>query len=948
MKKKIQALITAVMVCLTMICGAVIESAEHSVQTVTFAASVDYPAQLMNIAVNDNSKVLTEKGITDGSALSVESLGRDLSPSWRFDRVGTNSTGTFFKITSAQSGRLITPANYNVSDGTDVIIYGSESHQCQHWFVVPVKKDRLGNDLYYKIVNYSNPDLAVTHNSDSVALAKYTGAENQLWLLNADGLQGFAGYCYNDNTGNVKAANIGGLFGETVEVSDFNDLKKYAESDAPYTIIVKNNISVTNLSMDSQNHYFCPDGRIYIGNNKTIVGSYGNHTLNNVQFCTKRGSGKGNNVIIKNFEMKHDAKSNGNDSIVVYFGSGQNLWVDHVTFIGHSDYNTLGEATPDWDKFLACCYDADYCTVSDCSFGLHEYGLILGYPDDTEDSYKNKNNFPRMTLISNKFTDTLTRAPGLMRYGYYHSLNNYVYNFSMAYTVHSDCKLFAENCYYDGASTKGNVVCDWNSVTYPGAFADSGSKGVNCKRLGIEGQAKVCTWRPKTNYSYVTLSADQAKNYCDSYSGCQTSNVNIMYLRYSSKGIPSAGYTESPSEPMKPAAEIFNNGSTYRFKNVNSGLYMQVAGASAENGANIQQWGTSEETVHDIWKLIDAGDGYYYIVSAIGDGGTYMLDVAGKKSANGTNIDIYNYNGGTNQQFMLTKNSDGSYKIRTRISGDTSAVEVADGSLQSGANIQQWEVNGANCQDWIMEEVSNPGCKMDTSVVYEFKNINSEMIMDIVNGKMESGNNVQQWTPNGLDCQKWILKAFTGGGNYYYIHSVSDTNYVLKAEGSANGGNISINKFSSKDSTMLFKFSKNPDGTYYIMTRASKDSCLVETAGASSEGGANIQQWSPTNSNCQKWSAETMTTASETTIVTTETTTVPQTTESDDKRSDGDINNDGIVGVADLVLLSKHLLKDGKLTSEQCDFADVCNDGIIDVYDLVILRKLTVSQSELI
>ena len=73
--------------------------------------------------------------------------------------------------------------------------------------------------------------------------------------------------------------------------------------------------------------------------------------------------------------------------------------------------NTQGENVPDWDKFLACCYDADYCTVSDCSFGLHEYGLILGYPDDTEDSYKNKNNFPRMSLISNKFTDTLTRAP---------------------------------------------------------------------------------------------------------------------------------------------------------------------------------------------------------------------------------------------------------------------------------------------------------------------------------------------------------------------------------------------------------------------------------------------------------------------------------------------------------------------------------------------------------
>ena len=60
------------------------------------------------------------------------------------------------------------------------------------------------------------------------------------------------------------------------------------------------------------------------------------------------------------------------------------------------------------------------------------------------------------------------------------------------------------------------------------------------------------------------------------------------------------------------------------------------------------------------------------------------------KTANGTNIDIYQYNGGTNQQFMFTQNNDGSYKIRTRITGEGSAVEVTDASTASGANIQQW------------------------------------------------------------------------------------------------------------------------------------------------------------------------------------------------------------------------------------------------------------------
>lgn len=928
MRKKLRSVFIAVMLCFSVIFGTMPIAGKQSALFTVNAASVDYPMQLMNIAVKDNSKVLTENGTADLSSLSVKALGGDLAAAWRFDRVNTDANGTFFKLVNAESGRMLTPKGYNVTNGASVVMYGSESHKTQHWYVIPVKNDRLGNGLYYKIVNYSDTSLALTHSANGMTLSSYTGADEQLWLLNSDGLQGFAGYCQNDNTGNIKAGDIGGLFGEVVEAATFDELKKYAESETPYTIVVTKNISVTSLTMDSQNHYYCPDGRIYVRSNKTIIGSYGAHTLYNVQFCTSASKGVGNNVIIKNFDMQHDMKSNGNDSIVVYFGSGENLWVDHVTFSGHQGYNMLGDSTPDWDKFLACCYDADYCTVSDCDFGLHEYGLILGYPDDTEDSYKNKNNFPRMTIISCRFKDTLTRAPGLMRYGYFHSLNNYVYNFSMAYTVHSDCKLFAENCYYDGASTKGNVVCDWNEVSHPGAFADSGSKGVNCKRLTIEGSAKNCTWRPKSNYSYTSVSADEARSYCSVNSGCQSSNGSMTYLRFSKNGVPSAGFNTAPDAPMTPTAATFPNGSCFRFKNVNSGLYMQVENAAAENNANVQQWGAADDATHDIWKLIGAGDGYYYIVSAVGDGGTFMLDVAGKKTDNGTNIDIYKYNGGTNQQFIFTQNEDGSYKIRTKVSDGNSAVEVASGSVESGGNVQQWEINGASCQDWILEPASNPGAIMDTKVIYEFTNVNSGMVMEIAGGKMEAGSNVQQWGANGYDCQKWQLEPSDGWEYYYYIHSVSDPNYALCVDGSENGGNISIEKFDANNKNMLFKFSKNPDGTYYIMSKASYDACLVEVGAASKESGANVQQWELTDSDCQKWSAATMTTTTttttttSTTTTTTTTTTTSTTTESGTTSATttvpgavtiwGDANSDNEVNLADAVLIMQSLANPSK------------------------------------
>lgn len=937
------------------------------------AASVDYPVQLMNIAVKDNSKVLTENGTADESALSVKALGNDLSPSWRFDRVNTDSNGTFFKICNAESGRLLTPQGYNTTDGTNAIVYGSESAQQQHWYVVPVKNDRLGNVLYYKIVNYSNKSLALTYSDSGVILKNYTGADNQLWLLNADGLQGFAGYCSNDNTGSIKAGNIGGLFGETVEVSTFDELKKYATLDDPYTIVVKKDISVTELNMNGE-RYMCSAGRIYVHSNKTIIGSYGANTLFNVQFCTSSNSGTGNNIIIKNFDLQHDAESNNNDSIVCYFGSGENIWVDHVTFTGHNNYGYAPKTGKvDEDKFLACCYDADYCSVSDCSFGAHKYGLILGYPADDASNKAKYDGYPRMSLISNKFNDCNTRGPGLMRWGYYHSLNNYVNKFSMAYTVISNCDIYAENCVYENG---GNVICDWDKITYVGRYSESGSTFSGCNRTQQGGDsnstAEACSWRPTTNYSYVKLTAPQAKTYCTSYSGRQTSKDNMMYLRFAKKGVPSAGYTELPNTPMTPVAAVFNDGACYRIKNVNSGLYMQVEGASATNGANIQQWGSDGASVHDIWKFFSAGDGYYYLASCVGDGGTYVLDVAGKKTANGTNIDLYKYNGGTNQQFMLTENSDGSYKIRTRISGEKSAVEVADASAAPGANIQQYEVNGASCQDWILEPVADPGCEMDTNLVYTFENAGSGLVMDIKDGLMQDSTNVQQWASNNLDCQKWLLKSF-GLGNYYYICSLQDSNYVLKAEGNQNGSNIDIVTYSNKDSAMLFRFTKNIDGTFSIVTHASKDACLVEVADASENNGANIQQWQPTYNDCQKWNLKTEATTVVTTVNTTtttkatttkattttqaETTTkattmtqiettvivttaITTTTDPEPLKIPGDVNDDGKFTINDIVLLQKWLIAIPDVKLENWRAADLNFDNRLNVFDFCIMKRL--------
>ncbi|MCI8562686.1 MAG: cellulase family glycosylhydrolase [Lachnospiraceae bacterium] len=144
----------------------------------------------------------------------------------------------------------------------------------------------------------------------------------------------------------------------------------------------------------------------------------------------------------------------------------------------------------------------------------------------------------------------------------------------------------------------------------------------------------------------------------------------------------------------------------YMLKNVNSGLYMDVSGGYAANGANVLQYSASGAKNNNTWKFVPAGDGYYYIYSALGNGNTFLLDVADNSSANGANIGIWENTNCDAQLYKPVKNSDGSYTLYTKASGGKGVVEVTNADTANKGNVQQWEYNGHNCQKWYLEAVN--------------------------------------------------------------------------------------------------------------------------------------------------------------------------------------------------------------------------------------------------
>lgn len=100
---------------------------------------------------------------------------------------------------------------------------------------------------------------------------------------------------------------------------------------------------------------------------------------------------------------------------------------------------------------------------------------------------------------------------------------------------------------------------------------------------------------------------------------------------------------------------VMDTSHKYRFVNVGSGMSLEVANSEAASGANVQQGNTGA----DGWTLADAGEGYYYIYSELGDGKTFALDLPYGSPDNGTSIGIWTNDESDARKFKFVDNGDG-------------------------------------------------------------------------------------------------------------------------------------------------------------------------------------------------------------------------------------------------------------------------------------------------
>ncbi|WP_189753686.1 non-reducing end alpha-L-arabinofuranosidase family hydrolase, partial [Streptomyces eurythermus] len=119
-----------------------------------------------------------------------------------------------------------------------------------------------------------------------------------------------------------------------------------------------------------------------------------------------------------------------------------------------------------------------------------------------------------------------------------------------------------------------------------------------------------------------------------------------------------------------------------------------------------------------------------------GVGSNRCLDVPGASQTDGTNLQIYDCSGGTNQQWTLTDAN------QLTVYG-TKCLDVPGHATTAGTRPVIWSCNGGTNQQWRVNS--------DGTVVA----VESGLCLDVTGAATANGTAVELWTCNGGSNQKW-------------------------------------------------------------------------------------------------------------------------------------------------------------------------------------------------
>ena len=277
------------------------------------------------------------------------------------------------------------------------------------------------------------------------------------------------------------------------------------------------------------------------------------------------------------------------------------------------------------------------------------------------------------------------------------------------------------------------------------------------------------------------------------------------------------------------------------------------------------------------------------------------IAIDGTDNSDGLDVVLQTYTGSDNQLFKILQ--DGAfYGIISKVSGNTSCLDVYGWSDKNGGLIKQWNYWGGSCQMWKLTPV-RPEI---ADGKYTIKNLNSGLFISSEN------NNVVQG-----DKENWTLSRQTDGT--YIIRSQNGKVLTVENSSDSDGANISLEN-PTGDNSQKFNLYVNSDGSYTLLSVASDNKSCADVYGISLENGANICQWNYWGGDGQKFIFEPA---------------VPETIR-------GDVNADGKFSIADVIMMQKWLLAVPNIQLADKESGDLNEDNKLNVFDLCLMKYMLI------
>ena len=204
-----------------------------------------------------------------------------------------------------------------------------------------------------------------------------------------------------------------------------------------------------------------------------------------------------------------------------------------------------------------------------------------------------------------------------------------------------------------------------------------------------------------------------------------------------------------------------------------------------------------ENTANQKWRLVEAGGGYYGIVSAVSS--AKGLTVEGGNSEDGTDFVLWDYDGKADQTFRFELSGEsgmnvpeGTYTISPAHAPDL-FLEAAGGAPRNNGNIQVGTRNRADGrQEWTLYYAGD-------GYYYVVSGLDSTMCLDLAANATKDGTNVQLYRNNCHAVQRWRL--VDAGDGYYSIQTSAADGQGLEVAGGAtgSGSNVDLMKYAKRN-----------------------------------------------------------------------------------------------------------------------------------------------------